>query len=59
MAAEVIEVDGGNITIGELESEGNADKCPDIAENVSGKATLPDHSFGPVSLTASLVLSRS
>ena len=59
MAAEVIEVDGGNITIGELESEGNADKCPDIAENAPGKATLPNRSFGPVSSAASLVLSRS
>ena len=59
MAPEVIDVDGGTITIGELESEGNTDKCPDIDENVSGKATLTDHSFGPVSSTASLVLSRS
>ena len=59
VAPEVIDVDGGNITIGELESEGNTDECPDIDKSATGAATLPNHSFGPVSLTASLVLSRS
>lgn len=59
MAPEVLEVDGGNITIGELESEGNTDKCPDIDKSATGTATLPDRSFGPVSSAASLVLSRS
>ena len=56
VAPEVVNVNGGAVTIGELESGANADKCPDIAETVTGPATLPNRSFGPVRPTASFII---
>ena len=53
---EIINVNDGTVTIGELESEANADKCPDIAKTVTGTATLPVRSFGPVRRTASFII---
>eukprot|EP00956_Cyclotella_meneghiniana_P035316 scaffold113786_cov47-Cyclotella_meneghiniana.AAC.1 len=41
VASEIINVNDGTVTIRELESEANADKCPDIAKTVTGTATLP------------------
>jgi hypothetical protein len=50
VAPEVINFSGGDVTIGELETGADADKCPDYTNTVNGGATLSDFPFAPIRL---------